>query len=511
MPLNEKQEAVVSAPFSSNILVTANPGTGKSTVGAERLNRMIDRSRAGGTAFNKTIVAYNHTKYPPDMKDRVKSINGFGHKALIAHFSPSNINSYLQPEKGYWISKDEVEKRNYDPKTERKATKALKKLHDLVRYSCTNVLDTEAVRKLVVHHSLELPFEISDGQEMTLALLMRGWKEANKRIDYVDQVYLPAIHQSIDVEMMDVLIGDELQDTNIMQQKLLVRLGRHITGMMDPGQAIYGFAGADIDSVKSLTGLLNAKVMKLTMNYRCPRVIIELSKRYWPDLEAWEESPEGSIDNVARGDIHKHLRELNPIETVVICRTNQPLIELGHNLTMNKIPWVLQGRGFHVAIEDLVDIVTRNGCKWSAFLGGVSSYKQRRTEALLREEGNEMLVAELEDRVNSVKQFYYAADEEGISTFGAFTKFIEASFIKDDNVTPVDRFLLTTGHGVKGKEFDDVFFLRPDLCPHHMARLDWQKKQEQNLLGIIYTRTKKRLHIVQEPVKSSWNESWDVA
>jgi superfamily I DNA/RNA helicase len=52
---------------------------------------------------------------------------------------------------------------------------------------------------------------------------------------------------------------------------------------------------------------------------------------------------------------------------------------------------------------------------------------------------------------------------------------------------------LATIHKAKGKEWDNVLVLRPDLMPSRAARQEWQQEEENNLMGVAATRAKLNL------------------
>jgi superfamily I DNA/RNA helicase len=55
-----------------------------------------------------------------------------------------------------------------------------------------------------------------------------------------------------------------------------------------------------------------------------------------------------------------------------------------------------------------------------------------------------------------------------------------------------------TMHKCKGLEFDTVFLLRLDLCPHPRAKSEKFKAQDRNLLYVAKTRAMKELFFVRK-------------
>ena len=76
------------------------------------------------------------------------------------------------------------------------------------------------------------------------------------------------------------ILVDEMQDTNPLQYELLSAFydNCHLFCVGDDAQSIYGFRGADFDSVHHFTEVVsNAEETKLTLNYRSTQEILDLS------------------------------------------------------------------------------------------------------------------------------------------------------------------------------------------------------------------------------------------
>ena len=75
---------------------------------------------------------------------------------------------------------------------------------------------------------------------------------------------------------------DEFQDTNLLQYMILKKLihkQTHVLCVGDPDQSIYQFRGAQAKIINEYIKDYNAKVMKLTINYRSNATIIEHANR----------------------------------------------------------------------------------------------------------------------------------------------------------------------------------------------------------------------------------------
>ena len=86
---------------------------------------------------------------------------------------------------------------------------------------------------------------------------------------------------------------------NVMFLKHVKMNGRFVA-VGDPKQAIYGFAGADVESFNLLKQLPHTAKLPLSVCYRCDKSIIELAKTEVPQIEAREGAPDGIINYDAK-------------------------------------------------------------------------------------------------------------------------------------------------------------------------------------------------------------------
>lgn len=107
-----------------------------------------------------------------------------------------------------------------------------------------------------------------------------------KLADFGDLLLWPTIGMLNDTslrdrwrENWDHILVDEFQDTNTLQHtwlKLLADDGRNLCVVGDDDQAIYGFAGADVEYILAFEkSYPNASVVRLEDNYRCSGRILD--------------------------------------------------------------------------------------------------------------------------------------------------------------------------------------------------------------------------------------------
>ncbi len=105
-------------------------------------------------------------------------------------------------------------------------------------------------------------------------------------IDFDDMLYLPLLRNVV-CDKSNVIFVDEAQDLNIVQRTLLRRMLATAAGapsrliaVGDPHQAIYGFRGADSDSMDHLRRDFNATVLPLSVSYRCSKAVVEEARKH---------------------------------------------------------------------------------------------------------------------------------------------------------------------------------------------------------------------------------------
>jgi len=84
---------------------------------------------------------------------------------------------------------------------------------------------------------------------------------------------------------------------------------------------------------------------------------------------------------------------------------------------------------------------------------------------------------------------------EGMDLVSEVLGRIELLFSDVENGDNSRFVLLSSVHRAKGLESDVVHIICPDLLPHPMAKLDWQRRQEYNLKYVAITRAKDTLHV----------------
>jgi superfamily I DNA/RNA helicase len=132
------------------------------------------------------------------------------------------------------------------------------------------------------------------------------------------------------------------------------------------------------------------------------------------------------------------------------------------------------------------------------FLRQTAEYFVEQSERLNRL-GYEMELINLDANVETIKVL-----AEGADYVVEMIRKIEELFDQPDkqSARAADWFAgaiqYMTGHKCKGLEFDTVFLLRLDLCPHPKAKSEKFKAQDKNLLYVMKSRAMKELYFVRK-------------
>jgi hypothetical protein len=141
----------------------------------------------------------------------------------------------------------------------------------------------------------------------------------------------------------DLVIIDEAQDMNAAQLLLAMKVckkGGRIAVVGDDRQAIYGFRGADSNSIDRLKGELVAHELGLTITYRCPKVVVAAAARLVPDYTAAPAAPEGEMLTATVEEMYTQAA----VGDFILSRKNAPLAAIClHLLAMGKRA-IVEGR-----------------------------------------------------------------------------------------------------------------------------------------------------------------------
>jgi DNA helicase-2/ATP-dependent DNA helicase PcrA len=324
-------------------------------------------------------------------------------------------------------------------------------------------------------------------------------------IDFDDMVYLPLL-RNLRMWQNDWVLVDEAQDTNAVRRELARRMlkpsGR-LVAVGDPHQAIYGFTGADNDSLQLIKDRFQAATLKLSVSWRCPQAVVTVAREYVKHINA---APTAAAGEVLRSAYKGMLESVSPGDAV-LSRFNAPLVELCFRLIRAGKAAKIEGRSIG---EGLVALVGRwKVTTLNALEGKLEKWRDReiaKIEAAPKLDENKRDV--IRDKFDTLMVLLERAREQNISTVADLKKMILDMF--DDVGTAKNLVVLSSVHRSKGLEWQKVYLLgRGDVMPPKREMQEWQMEQEINLCYVAVTRAQAILVDVAMPVPGELDKKTD--
>jgi len=307
-----------------------------------------------------------------------------------------------------------------------------------------------------------------------------------KKIDFADMLWLPIIHKAR-FNKRDLLLVDEAQDLNPCQQAFAMKCGKRIVVVGDPRQAIYGFAGADTDSMETMKAMLDntergSITLELNTTYRCGKKIVAEAQKIVQDYYAYEENPDGEVLKITKEKMMSTLED----DDFVVCRTNAPLVGTAFRLIAGGQKATIVGGNIGKGLIALIN--SMKAADVPDLMDRIEEHTLKQIEKASKSKipSDDKIIAVMDKR-DCIMVFC----EECFSVSDVI-KSIESMF--EDKVNEGVR--LSSVHRAKGLEADRVFLLHPDLMPHPMAKTEEAREQEMNLKYVAITRAISTLYFV---------------
>jgi DNA helicase-2/ATP-dependent DNA helicase PcrA len=484
-----EQEAIWKAGLEEggpHLVVNAVAGSGKTTTGVELCRKLSPSLTVAFVAFNKHIATELQSRLREFRHVQAMTYHSLGLRALRAHLKQVEIDQYkvdtiLDQLKVYGGMSDS--KVRYLQARVRKLVGLAK------QYGAWSQAELE---RLVDHHDLDLT-NIEDEVFKLTPVVLKKCKEQLKRVDFDDMVWLPK-ELGVQMPQFDFLISDESQDLNQSQQWLLMAAAKRLMIVGDKNQAIMGFRGSDSSSMDNIRKALVARgdrpviEMPLSLTRRCPKSHVRLAQRIVPGIQALENAPEGVIRVESTS---KAVSEMRPGD-LVVCRVNAPLLETAYLLLKQGVRAVVRGRDIGEGLKKLIEnalkrVAIEEKEDVGAMLAAAEMITQEQVQKLSRlKSKSEARIAAAQDRVACLTSL-----SEGNGTVRELLGVIGKLFDEfDDDGKPQNAVVLGTVHRTKGLEGYRVYVLEPGKMPHPMAKKEWERAQELNILYVAVTRAK---------------------
>ncbi|MGW8177777.1 MAG: UvrD-helicase domain-containing protein [bacterium] len=388
-----------------------------------------------------------------------------------------------------------------------------------------NAVTVSELDRLVSHYDIELNGCRDEVYDLVPKILRESLNGLNRgEITFDDQNWLPIV-LGLPIPKVDLIMVDEGQDLNRLRQEFCLRMGRTMILVGDTNQAIYGFAGADVDSIPRMEELLGSPtILPLTETRRCAKAIVREAQQYVPEFRAHPDNPEGEIWSMPfcrpNGQDYNAVLEDGDM---VLCRVNAPLVSQALRRLKEGKKAVIVGRSFG---EQLLNFIKKlKATDVPDLIEKVDDWYHQECQKLakMRNQDDSKVIA-VEDRRDCIHAFC-----DGAMTVEEVMGRIDLVFTGkvcphcgehyDEEMTncpkkscEVETFLHANGkrypqgatlvtpkgvyyssiHKAKGAEADRVFLIRTKNAPlpHPMAKTAWAKQQEIHLIYVGITRGK---------------------
>lgn len=483
----------------SNIVLQAVAGSGKTTTIKEACNRMKQANpslKIRFVAFNKAIVEEIKAKVPAELAE-VGTMHSFCYSAWRQVAKGVKVDAYAKSKQVadvIFAQLSDSEVRNLKSFVE----KLIQQAKNAGVGILFNFDDTSKYQELVSKFDLDMEIgenpwqagsqaDVDQGIELAKQGVKLHAKLGYEIIDFTDMLWLPLLH-NVKFWQVDRLLVDEAQDLNALQMlaaKKMMKPSARAIFVGDSNQAIYGFTGADSNSLETIKQQFGCIEMPLTVTYRCPKSVVNVARQWVNHITAADTSPEGIVSSL---DYSEMMGQAFTADDAIVCRKTAPLVEAAYSLIAKGVACHVEGREIGQGLIALVN-------KWKKvrtiqqLLVKLNDYRDKQIQAL-QMKGRELAADALSDRVETI---CIIAEQLSLdSSVKELTDKIQSIFA--DNAA---NLTLTTIHKSKGREYDRVFWLgKESYQPSKFARQQWQLDQEYNLMYVAATRAKEQLIFV---------------
>jgi len=349
-----------------------------------------------------------------------------------------------------------------------------------------------AWRDMISHFGLDENLPENARMDQVIAMARVALNRSNQNleiIDYDDMVYLP-LQRDLRMLQHDWVLIDEAQDTNPTRRALakkMLKPGGRLVAVGDPHQAIFGFTGADNDSLDIIKSEFACAEMPLTVTYRCPKAVVDHARNWVSHITAHETAPDGEVLSMEYGEDFFAAVEAGD---AVLCRQNKYLVRAFFQFIRDGKAAKIEGRAVGQGLSTLAG-------KWKvktldALCDRLDSYRRKEIEKAIKNK-QEQRADQIDDQVETLFVLIERAKATGVNTVEGLRAMIDGIFV-DDVSTQANMIVLCSAHRSKGLEWNRVFLLgRDELMPSPFARQPWQVQQEANLVYVAVTRAKQTL------------------
>jgi len=463
------------AEGEGDTVLRARAGCGKSSTIEEAVKHVPAGKSVLIVAFNKKIkeeMAARQANGGIPAHVEINTLHGFGFAACRSAFRSQlvqdkmlDITYRMLPER------EQRDLRNALQKAVAFAKGCLAQSEDEIRTMLDGMLSNG-----------QIEWAWGDEEERFISAVLAVLAECRENpqiVDFDDMIYC-AVACKARVRQYDYVFVDETQDLNQAQIKLVLmarKPGGRVFAVGDDKQAIYAFRGADANAINNIIEALSAKVLPLSVTYRCASSIVDLAKQIVPDYEcpAWAERGEVVAKTT------EQLKQEAQAGDFVISRKNAPLLGLCLSFLKAGKPASIAGRDVGASLRQLIEKSKTSTVieltKW------LDEWHMTEIERLSkRERPSETAIEAVQDKVLCITSLC-----EGAKSVNEVLAKIDSLFSDKDDAS---RIVCTTVHKCKGLERNRAWLLMDTF------RVG-KGEEEANLMYVGITRARKSLFPVR--------------
>ena len=465
-----------------SLVVTARAGTGKTTTIVEAVKALPSRSVLL-CAFNKRIAEELGRRVAGAA--HVYTLHGLGFR-LWRRAQP---NTQVDEKRGYRLAEDALKSMGVPPLREFK--QAVRSVADIAKQVNPYTKNPSDLVELGYTFGFFEGLSDSEVEKCAVAAIKAMQLAVDTKdgvIDFTDMLYLPLMRPTTRGEY-DYVVVDEAQDMNRAQLDLALQvLKKGNTGLIvvgDDRQAIYGFRGADSNSLKRLREKMQAVGLGLTTTYRCPKKVVAVANTWVKDFQAAESAPEGVVRATTS---EKLIADAQPGD-FIISRTNAPLFRLCLDLVAAGKRAKVEGRDVGKMLVNIIDKLKASTTE--EMLVRLDEWERRHIQLAGEDE------AAAAAAMDTAEALRFLAKET--NDLNGLRSLIDSMFEDSTPGVVSPRVTLMTVHKSKGLEAERVFILCDTFRGGFMSD---PSSEEANLRYVAVTRAKNELVFV--------NPDWEV-
>ena len=369
------------------------------------------------------------------------------------------------------------------------------------------IIQLAQLKNITIEQQYDLKEHVQDLSFSNLRIIfneLKRYKKDYSLIDFNDMI--TEFTKSDKSPKFDVVFIDEAQDLSLMQWEMARSIWKKTEDSFiagDDDQAIYKWAGADVDSFIALKG----QYLPLTQSYRIPAKVHGLAMGIINRIrnrigKTWQ-------PKVNEGTLQRHFDvdsiDMTKGDWLVLSRTRHMLTDIGESLYRQGLYYKnkykrTNEQGLHEAATAWEylrqgQLITYKQVESISKYMGPKHWHAKKIKGMAKESfyGIDQLVKDYGLQVKTV--WYEAFDEAGQTEVDYLRKMRK----NGEKLNEKPRIELSTIHGAKGGEATNVVLLT-NLTENTMRSYERNPDDENRLFYVGATRTKENLHII-EPKK----------